>query len=94
MSRRNTRIISVEQREGCDVNLLFLKSEATGNESILEAGGRTGSFGGNGFFQKALDSANVELKNDVMNCWVNGDILYCALSRYNPQHPYHKCLPW
>ena len=40
-------------------------------------------------FQKDLESANVELEHDVMgchDCWVNGDIVYCAWSRYHPQH--------
>ena len=49
------------------------------------------------YFWKALDSANVELEYDIMGCqecWVNGDIVYCVQSWYNPQHPYHKCPPW
>ena len=38
-------------------------------------------------FQKVLDLANVELEHDVMGCqecWVNGDIVYCAWGYYNP----------
>ena len=48
-------------------------------------------------FQKALDLANVKLEHDVMgcpDCWVNGDIVYCARSWFHPNHPYHKCPSW
>ena len=37
-------------------------------------------------FQKALDSVNMALEHDVMgcgDCWVNGEIVYCAWSQYN-----------
>ena len=48
-------------------------------------------------FQKALDFGKEELEHDAMSCrdcWVNGDIVYCERSKYNPNHPYHCCPPW
>ena len=59
--------------------------------------GEVGLLGAMDCFQKALNSANVELEHNVMgcsNCWVNGDIVYCARSQFHPNHPYHKCPGW
>lgn len=70
------------------------KGEALSHESVLEAGGGSGSLEVMDCFQKALDSANMELEHDVMgcsDCWVNGDIVYCAQSRFHLNHHYHKC---
>ena len=43
-------------------------------------------------FQKVLDLANVELEHNMMGCgycWINGDVMYCAQSWYNP--PWQNC---
>ena len=48
-------------------------------------------------FQRAVDLGKEEMEHDVMrcmDCWVQGDVVYCEKSKFHPNHPHHCCPPW